>query len=146
MAEYVALVGYIILGASILVPFAGVWVFIQDNKLRTAQDFTALTMVGLFIFVTMATIGLIVLSSNKTLSIDPAFLKYLAGATIAEVAGMCTIIVKAYFSSPATSVPAINSPAIVVTPASGVSVARPSAVSSSTPVSGSTAWTNPLTR
>ncbi len=90
--------GYYLMAASVLLPGTGVWVFITKNKIHSVEEFTGLAMIGLFIFVTMATIGLIVLGSKGELQIDSTFLKYMAGATVAEVAGMCAIIIKAYFS------------------------------------------------
>jgi hypothetical protein len=89
--------GYLIMGAAFIMPFVGIWTFISLNKISRPDEFMAVTMMGLFIFVTMSTVGLIVLASSGELNIDTAFLKWLAGATIAEVAGMCTIIVRAYF-------------------------------------------------
>ena len=89
--------GYVIMGAAFVLPFVGVWTFIAKNHLNTPEEFVSLTVISLFIFVTMSTIGLIVLGSSGELQISEAFLKWLAGATIAEVAGMCGIIIKAYF-------------------------------------------------
>ncbi|MEG9437209.1 hypothetical protein JAO29_13705 [Edaphobacter sp. HDX4] len=91
------ILGYFLMVASVLIPTIGVWVFIATNRLSTPQQFVGLTMVALFIFVTVATIGLIVLAAIKAIQLDSGFLKWLGGATVAEVAGICTIIVKAYF-------------------------------------------------
>lgn len=91
--------GYYLMIVSVVVPTIGAWVFIAQNRLDTPQEFTGMTMVALFMFVTVSTVGLIVLAASKEIELDPSFLKWLAGATIAEVAGICTIIVKAYFNT-----------------------------------------------
>ena len=93
------ILGYCLMAVSVLVPTVGVWVFIVQNRIGTPQEFVGLTMVALFMFVTVSTMGLIVLASDGALKLDPSFLKWLGGVTIAEVAGICTLIVKAYFSS-----------------------------------------------
>jgi hypothetical protein len=90
--------GYLVMAASVIIPGAGVWSFISRNHLNDPKDFAGLTMITLFIFVTMSTIGLIVLSASNAIALDVSFLKWLGGATVAEVAGICTIIVKAYFN------------------------------------------------
>jgi hypothetical protein len=89
--------GYIVMAAAFVLPFIGVFFFMFHNGITRPEDFISLTLVCLFIFVTMSTVGLIVLASSGELQMDPSFLKWLAGATIAEVAGMCTIILKSYF-------------------------------------------------
>ena len=89
--------GYFLMGAAVLIPTAGVSVFLVRNGLGDPKDFISLALVALFMFVTVSTMGLIVLASSKAIELEPGFLRWLAGATIAEVAGMCTLILKALY-------------------------------------------------
>lgn len=90
--------GYVIMAAAFVLPFCGVSFFMFWNHIGDPKVFVSLAMICLFVFVTMSTIGLIVLGSAGELNISEDFLKWLAGATIAEVAGIVLIIVKAYFA------------------------------------------------
>jgi hypothetical protein len=93
------ILGYLLMALAVVLPAAGVWAFIANNRLSNPKDFAGLTMISLFIFVTMSTMGLIILASSKAIELEAGFLRWLAGATVAEVAGISAIIVKAYFSS-----------------------------------------------
>ncbi len=92
-------IGYVFMIASVAASLGGAWVFISTNKKSNPKDFVGVTMVALFIFVTTATVGLIVLSTcdPPVMKIDSWLVKGLMAATVAEVAGICTLIVKAYF-------------------------------------------------
>jgi hypothetical protein len=94
------IIGYIFMIAGVFASLGGGWSFIAFNKKSDPKEFIGITMVALFIFVTTSTMGLIVLATCNPpqITLDASFLKWLGGATIAEVAGIVTLIVKAYFT------------------------------------------------
>ena len=84
-----------------LIPSGGVMVFIGKNRISDAAVFIALTIVCIFAFVTVCTMGLIVLNAASVIELDKDFMRWLGGATVGEVAGMLLIVVRYYFRATA---------------------------------------------
>jgi hypothetical protein len=76
-------------------------VFIASNKISDPKVFIAITLTSLFVLATTSTMAIIILWGAKLLTLDQAFVKWLGGATVAEVAGILTIIINYYFKEAA---------------------------------------------
>ena len=77
----------------------GAW-FIASNHISDPRVFIAITLTSLFVLATTTTLAIIFLWGAKVLDLDKSFMNWLGGATIAEVAGILTIIVNFYFAKP----------------------------------------------
>jgi hypothetical protein len=78
-------------------------IFMMSNKISDLRTWLALALTATFIVCCIATMALIIGSGNGTMTFDPSFLKWLGGATIAEVAGIVLIVFRFFFTAAATS-------------------------------------------
>ena len=86
-----------LVGAVLFILTAGVSYFILRNHIRDPKVFIGMTLTSLFILATTTTLGIIILWGAKVLTYEASFMNWLGGATVAEVAGILTIIVNFYF-------------------------------------------------
>jgi hypothetical protein len=87
----------ILVGAVLFILTAGCAFFIARNHISDPKVFIGITLTCLFILATTTTLGIIILWGAKVLAFDTSFMNWLGGATVAEVAGILTIIVNFYF-------------------------------------------------
>jgi len=78
-------------------------VFMMSNKISDLRTWLALALTDTFIVCCIATMSIIIAAGNKTMSFEYSFLRWLGGATIAEVAGIVLIVYKFFFSATGTS-------------------------------------------
>jgi hypothetical protein len=90
-------IAMLLIGVVLLILALNGFVFISKNKISDPKDFIAITLTSLFVLTTTSTLAIIILWGAKLLTLDTAFVKWLGGATVAEVAGILTIIVNYYF-------------------------------------------------
>jgi hypothetical protein len=76
---------------------AGCAFFIARNHISDPKVFIGITLTSLFVLATTTTLGIIILWGAKVLTFEASFMNWLGGATVAEVAGILTIIVNFYF-------------------------------------------------
>ncbi len=74
-------------------------VFMLSNKINDLRTWLALALTATFIVCCIATLSLIIGNGNGTMKFDPALLKWLGGATIAEVAGIVLIVFRFFFAA-----------------------------------------------
>jgi hypothetical protein len=86
-----------LVGAVLFILTAGCAFFILRNHISDPRVFIGMTLTSLFILATTTTLGIIILWGAGILKYESAFMNWLGGATIAEVAGILTIIVNFYF-------------------------------------------------
>jgi hypothetical protein len=86
-----------LVGAVLFILTAGVSYFILRNHIRDPKVFIGMTLTSLFILATTTTLGIIILWGAGVLKYEASFMNWLGGATVAEVAGILTIIVNFYF-------------------------------------------------
>jgi len=122
----------ILIGAVLFILTAGCAFFIARNHISDPKVFIGITLTCLFILATTTTLGIIILWGARILAYDSSFMNWLGGATVAEVAGILTIIVNFYFKVQINQVPGpSNGPATapasmsVVPPASSVPPGAP---------------------
>jgi hypothetical protein len=89
--------GFILIGAVLVVLAANGFIFMWFNQIKDPGVFIAITLTSLFVLATTTTFSIIILWGSGQLTLDVAFVKWLGGATVAEVAGILTIIVNYYF-------------------------------------------------
>jgi hypothetical protein len=87
----------VLIGVVLVILAANGFVFIALNHISDPKDFIALTLTSLFVLTTTSTLAIIILWGAQLLKLDTAFVKWLGGATVAEVAGILTIIINYYF-------------------------------------------------
>lgn len=109
---------------------AGGAYFIARNHIQDPKVFIGITLTSLFVLATTTTLGIIILWGAKVLTFDTSFMNWLGGATVAEVAGILTIIVNFYFkvqipqsAHPVASLSAQSAPIVAPVPASQSSAA-----------------------
>lgn len=76
-------------------------VFMWSNKISDLRTWLALALTGTFIVCCVGTLALIIGYGSQTMKFQEAFLKYLGGVTIAEVAGIVLIVFNFFFKSSA---------------------------------------------
>jgi hypothetical protein len=87
----------LLVGAVLFILTVGVAFFILRNHIRDPKVFIGMTLTSLFILATTTTLGIIILWGAGVLKYEASFMNWLGGATVAEVAGILTIIVNFYF-------------------------------------------------
>jgi hypothetical protein len=87
-----------------ILTFGGAY-FIARNHIHDPRVFIGITLTSLFVLATTTTLGIIILWGAKVLTFDTSFMNWLGGATVAEVAGILTVIVNFYFKAPITEPP-----------------------------------------
>jgi len=92
--EWIAM---LLIGVVLMILAANGFVFIASNKISDPKDFIAITLTSLFVLTTTSTLAIIILWGASLLKLDLGFVKWLGGATVAEVAGILTIIINYYF-------------------------------------------------
>ena len=70
-----------------------------SNRIADLRTWLALALTATFIVCCIATLAVIIGTGNGTMQFDPALLKWLGGATIAEVAGIVLIVFRFFFTS-----------------------------------------------
>jgi hypothetical protein len=73
--------------------------FMMSNKIDDLRTWLALALTATFILCCCTTLSLIIGTANKTMEIDKDMIKWLGGASIAEVAGIVTIVFNFFFKS-----------------------------------------------
>ncbi|WP_058189460.1 hypothetical protein [Terracidiphilus gabretensis] len=104
--------GFILIGVVLIILAANGFIFMWTTKATDPGVFIAITLTSLFVLATTTTFAIILLWGSGQLTLDVAFVKWLGGATVAEVAGILTIIVNFYFAKPAQA-PAQPQPASI---------------------------------
>lgn len=74
------------------------WLFLRQRQFNL-QEFVAVSIFGIYAFAVIVTFAIILLWGFKRLELSEAFVKWLGGATVAEVAGMVLCVVKYLFPS-----------------------------------------------
>jgi hypothetical protein len=92
-------IAILLIGAVLVILAINGFVFISQNKISDPRDFIALTLTSLFVLATTSTLAIIILWGAKLLAFPDSFMQWLGGATVAEVAGILTIIINYYFKS-----------------------------------------------
>ncbi len=92
--------GFILIGVVLIILAANGFIFMWTTKATDPGVFIAITLTSLFVLATTTTFAIILLWGSGQLTLDVAFVKWLGGATVAEVAGILTIIVNFYFAKP----------------------------------------------
>jgi hypothetical protein len=106
-------VGYsLIIAVLLILALNGAW-FMHSNHISDPRVYIAITLTSLFVLATTTTLAIIFLWGAKVLDLDKTFMNWLGGATVAEVAGILTIIVNFYFAKPTPTLQA-PTPAPVV--------------------------------
>jgi hypothetical protein len=111
----------ILIGAVLFILTAGCAFFIARNHISDPKVFIGITLTSLFVLATTTTLGIIILWGARILTFDATFMNWLGGATVAEVAGILTIIVNFYFKvqtvppHPPSSVPTAAPASVPVT-------------------------------
>ena len=106
-------VGYsLVIGVLLILALSGAW-FVYSNHISDPRVFIAIMLTSLFVLATTTTLAIIFLWGAKVLDLDKTFMNWLGGATVAEVAGILTIIVNFYFAKPTPTLQA-PTPAPVV--------------------------------
>jgi hypothetical protein len=87
----------ILIVAVLFILTAGCAFFIARNHISDPKVFISITLTSLFVLATTTTLGIIILWGAQKLIFEASFMNWLGGATVAEVAGILTIIVNFYF-------------------------------------------------
>lgn len=74
-------------------------VFMLSNHITDLRTWLALALTATFIVCCIATLAILIGSSNGTMKIEESLLRWLGGATIAEVAGIVLIVFRFFFAT-----------------------------------------------
>ena len=88
---------YAMTGFTLIVVTIFSYIFMASNSINDVRVWLALGLTDCFIVACMSTIAVIIGIANKTMVIEAGLAKCLAGVTVAEIAGLVTIVVKFYF-------------------------------------------------
>ena len=88
---------YFLTGAAFLVVTIFSAYFMMSNKIADLRTWLALALTATFIVCCIGTLALIIGIGNETMKIDVTLLRWLGGATIAEVAGIVLIVFQFFF-------------------------------------------------
>lgn len=83
-------IALIVLG---MLPLLAIWILVRSMPFEI-HNFIALTLVGTFLFVVVETFAVIILWGFRQIDLPQTFVRWLGGATIAEVAILLAIVVK----------------------------------------------------
>ena len=90
---------YILMIAAFLVVTVFAAVFMMSNKIDDLRTWLALALTATFIVCCIGTLALIIGTGNETMKFSDSLLRWLGGATIAEVAGIVLIVFRFFFSA-----------------------------------------------
>ena len=107
-------VGYALVIAVLVILAANGFLFIFWNHITDPKVFIAITLVSLFVLATTTTLAIIFLWGAGILKFESGFINWLGGATVAEVAGILTIIINFYFAGGPAKAPQVPAPAPAV--------------------------------
>ena len=99
MDTFKILFPYVLTSAAFIVVTVFSAVFMMSNKISDLRTWLALALTATFIVCCIASLALIIGLGNGTMQIDASLLKWLGGATIAEVAGIVLIVYRFFFSA-----------------------------------------------
>jgi hypothetical protein len=92
---------YILTSAAFVIVTVCSAVFMTSNKISDLRTWLALALTATFIVCCIATLALVIGYGNGTMKFEESLLKWLGGATIAEVAGIVLIVFRFFFNATA---------------------------------------------
>jgi hypothetical protein len=99
MDKFKTLFPYALTSAAFLIVTVFSAVFMLSNKIADLRTWLALALTATFIVCCIATLALIIGTGNGTMTFDASLLRWLGGATIAEVAGIVLIVYRFFFAA-----------------------------------------------
>jgi hypothetical protein len=99
--QFKLLFPYLLTAAAFLIVTVFSAVFMLSNSISDLRTWLALALTDTFIVCCVATVSLIIGNGNGTMKFADSFLKWLGGATIAEVAGIVLIVFRFFFNATA---------------------------------------------
>jgi TRAP-type C4-dicarboxylate transport system permease small subunit len=90
---------YVLTSTALLIVTVFSAVFMMSNKIKDLRTWLALALTGTFIVLCIGTFSLIIANGGGTMTFQADFLKWLGGATIAEVAGIVLIVFRFFFKA-----------------------------------------------
>jgi len=90
---------YLLTVSSLIIVTVFSAIFMMSNKINDLRTWLALALTGTFIVLCVGTFSLIIASGGRTMTFQPDFLKWLGGATIAEVEGIVLIVFRFFFTA-----------------------------------------------
>lgn len=129
-------VGYALIIVVLVILAANGFLFIFWNHISDPKVFIAITLMSLFVLATTTTLAIIFLWGAGILKFESSFINWLGGVTIAEVAGILTIIVNFYFAGQNPKPPAPAQTPTAQTQAAPASQPAPPAAAASPAATG----------
>lgn len=99
MSSFKILFPYLLTSAAFVVVTVCSAVFMMSNRISDLRTWLALALTATFIVCCIGTLALIIGIGNETMRIDVSLLRWLGGATIAEVAGIVLIVFQFFFKA-----------------------------------------------
>ena len=99
MDTFKILFPYVLTAVAFLVVTTFSAFFMISNRISDLRTWLALSLTATFIVCCIATLALIIGSGNGTMTFEPSLLRWLGGATIAEVAGIVLIVYRFFFTA-----------------------------------------------
>lgn len=99
LAQWLHGITYILVAGVMVTLVAFGWIFMSSNSISDPKVYIAITLTSLFVLATTTTLAMIFLWGAGVLNFTEKFMNWLGGATVAEVAGILTIIISSYFTN-----------------------------------------------
>jgi len=99
METFKLLFPYCMIGFALVVVTVFSAIFMLSNKIADLRTWLALSLTATFIACCIATMAVIIGNGNGTMKFEASLLKWLGGATIAEVAGIVIIVFRFFFNT-----------------------------------------------
>lgn len=103
MEKFIRLFPFLLIGFTVLVVTIFSAIFMMSNKIDDLRTWLALALTDTFVVCTLTTLALIIAAGTNTMTFNEDFLRWLGGATIAEVAGIVLIVFRFFFTNPGTA-------------------------------------------
>ncbi|GAC1418675.1 MAG: hypothetical protein NVSMB62_10640 [Acidobacteriaceae bacterium] len=103
MDAFIQLFPFLLISFTVLVVTLFSAIFMMSNKIDDLRTWLALALTDTFIVCTLTTLALIIAAGTDTMEFKEDFLRWLGGATVAEVAGIVLIVFRFFFTNPGTA-------------------------------------------
>jgi hypothetical protein len=102
MDKFKLLFPYFLIAFTVIIVTVFSAVFMMLNKIDDLRTWLALALTDTFVICTITTLALIIAAGTNAMTFEAGFLRWLGGATIAEVAGIVAIVFRFFFTNPST--------------------------------------------
>lgn len=99
IAQFERLFPFLLIGFTVFVVTIFSAYFMMSNRINDLRTWLALALTDTFVVCTLTTLALIIAAGTKQMNFEEGFLKWLGGATIAEVAGIVLIVFRFFFAN-----------------------------------------------